>query len=78
MLLKYMFLHCGTECNEMYRKIFVEQELALDEQQKIYKISDISEILLKCEDILDIKERRKENWNYIMKSLDNKKSYSVI
>lgn len=41
--------------------------------RKYTKISDISEILLKCEDILDIKERRKENWNYIMKSLDNKK-----
>ena len=73
MLLKYLYINYGTECNEMYRTIFVEQEHALDNQQKLYKISDISELLLRCVDISKTAKRRKENWNYIIKTLDNKK-----
>lgn len=72
MLLKYLYINYGTECNQMYRTIFVEQEHALDNQQKLYKMSDVSELLLKCVDVSKTIKRRKENWNYIIKTLENK------
>lgn len=69
MLLKYMYIHNGIDCNSIYRNRFEHRERTLDQQTQIYHISEMSSILLLCFDVDVISHRRKENWNYIYNAL---------
>lgn len=65
MILKNLYIKEGIDCNNAYRKIFMNAERKLDDQKEIYHLSTFSEVLLECINTKQICERRKNNWNYL-------------
>ena len=61
MILKKLYIEGKADCNELYRKIFTEEEEKLDKQKEIYRISGLSRSLLKYFSIDDLKEKRRKN-----------------
>ncbi|MEE1250760.1 MAG: DegT/DnrJ/EryC1/StrS family aminotransferase [Lachnospiraceae bacterium] len=73
MILKNLYINKQVDCNDSYRKIFVEQEQKLDSQREICHISELTSVLLECMDYEEIAQRRKKNWDYLYGHLKNKK-----
>lgn len=73
MLLKKLYIDGKLECNELYREIFVTEEHKLDEQNQAYQISDIAGCLLKYFSVTELKKKRKENYQKLLKTLQDKK-----
>lgn len=71
MLLKYLYIHHKVDCNRVYRKKFVDYENLLDEQKKIYEISDISRIFMENISLERVGEIRKRNWNFLHEAIKN-------
>lgn len=69
MILKKLYIDGKVDCNDLYRKIFTEEEAKLDSQKEIYKISELSRSLLKYYSIDDLKEKRKTNYQILKKAL---------
>lgn len=75
MVLKKYYLEQQVECNEVYRKIFMEEEEKFDTCQEILRISQLSRFLLYCYSIQEIKEKRKRNAMYVADAI---KSFSFL
>lgn len=71
MILKHLCLRLSVECNSLYRRIFAEQEDAMDTQQDICRMSEVSELLLKYMDLEGIAKARRDNWNTLIERLDH-------
>ena len=69
MILKDMFIKNGYDCNNEYRRIFRESENVLDRQREIYGISDFSRFIGSCVSVNKIRERRKHNYERLIKKL---------
>lgn len=69
MILKTLFLNNELECNELYRNYFIQSEHGLDECSDIYRISDLSEFILRCQDISEVKTARMMNYATLKKNL---------
>lgn len=70
LILKDLYIKNKLDCNELYRKIFKDYELKIDNQQKIYSISDLDRYIVECINISNIIQRRQRNYLY-MKSVIN-------
>ncbi|MBR1598329.1 MAG: hypothetical protein IJ661_05345 [Lachnospiraceae bacterium] len=70
MLMKYLYLQRGADCNQEYRDMFARAEKELDNREGISCISDMSAVLLDYFDIDLIAERRRENWNYLQENMN--------
>lgn len=70
MLLKDAYLKDALDCNDEYRKIFIECEHKLDLQSKIYLANDFSKYIMACVDINKLKEIRKANYKYIKDNIE--------
>lgn len=64
MVLKSLYLKGELNCKETFRKIFLKTEEEF-ESEKIKRISDLSEFLLKCFDTDSIKRKRRENYKLL-------------
>lgn len=73
MILKNLYINKQVDCNDSYRKIFVEQEQKLDTQGEICHISELTSVLLECMDYEKIAQRRKKNWDYLYDHLKNQR-----
>lgn len=69
MILKTLYLQNKVDCNELYRKIFIEEENKLDVQSEIMMISSFSKWLLSFFSISEIIEKRKNNMKYLSTKL---------
>jgi len=69
MILKDMFLNNNFDCNEEYRRIFIQNERRLDVQNKIELASELSSFILDCYDVHQIANVRKDNYQYLLKRL---------
>lgn len=69
MILKTLYLNNKLECNETYRKIFVECERKLDNNNEIKLISHLSKFIITCIDINDLISKRISNYNYLRDKL---------
>lgn len=69
MILKKLYIEGKADCNELYRKIFTEEEEKLDKQKEIYRISELSRSLLKYFSIDDLKEKRRKNYRMLRNAL---------
>ncbi len=69
MFLKTLYLQGKLECNELYRKIFVEEENRLDMQTELWGMSSFSRWLLSFFSISQIQEIRKKNVRYLYSRL---------
>lgn len=67
MILKDLYLNKALDCNETYRKIFEKCEKDLDKKDNIEFLSDISRFIISCMDVKTMINRRKTNYNYLMK-----------
>ncbi len=65
MILKKLYIDGKTDCNELYRRIFIEEEEKLDKQEKIFKISELSRSLLMYYSIDELKEKRRKNYQIL-------------
>jgi len=72
MILKGLYLNGELDCHDKYRKLFVSGESEFDNRDEIFTISDLSAFLLRCFDLAEIKEKRKENQRYICNCLTQK------
>lgn len=71
MVLKDLFLNQGIDCNSEYRRIFVECEEKLDQQEKIYMLSDFSRFIASCVDVDELRESRIQNYQQLKTALYN-------
>ena len=78
MILKKWYIDGKVDSNSLYRKIFIEEESKLGQQQNPYLISGISGELLKCYSVTQLKERRKYNYKEISKALTQKHIKQVL
>lgn len=62
MILKKLYIEGKVDCNELYRKIFVNAEEKLDKQKEVYQISDLSRSLLQYFSVTELIEKRKKNY----------------
>lgn len=62
MILKNLYIQGKIDCNELYRKIFIEEEEKLDRQRDAFQISEISRALLKYFSVLELAGKRKKNY----------------
>lgn len=69
MILKNWYIKEGIDCNALYRRIFDQEEEKLDQQTQIYRISEMSKVLLKCFSIGELMERRRENYRMLAEFL---------
>ncbi|MCI9174003.1 MAG: DegT/DnrJ/EryC1/StrS aminotransferase family protein [Lachnospiraceae bacterium] len=69
MILKKLYIEGKADCNELYRKIFTEEEEKLDKQRGIYRISELSRSLLKYFSIDDLKGKRRKNYRMLRNAL---------
>lgn len=61
MVLKNLYLSGAVSDKEAFRRILISTEDQLDEQKDLFKISTISEYILKCQSVSKIVQRRKRN-----------------
>ena len=71
MILKTLFLQGRLNCEDEYRKIFSECEKKFDRQEKIGKISDLSNFLLHCNNICSLKKKRESNFSFLKSGLND-------
>lgn len=71
MFLKGLFVNGLTESNEIYRKQFGEAEKMINEDSRVFAISDFSDALVKVFDVGDAIQRRKNNAGYLHKNIEN-------
>lgn len=62
MILKHWFLEGKVDSNQLYRMLYQEEEKKLDEQQKIYGISDLSRSLLQYISVIEVIDKRRQNY----------------
>ena len=62
MVLKHMHIEGEIECNNIYRKIFIDEEDKLDSQKGVFYMSDLSRCLLSYFSIKRSVEVRKRNY----------------
>ena len=74
MLLKNLFLNDILDCNKLYRNIFSESEEKFDKKNEIELMSDLNRFIISCFDIKELKEKRKQNYQYLLKEL---KKYGI-
>lgn len=70
MILKNLYLNDNLDCNKEYRTIFSGCEQRLDTNGNIEKISNLSEYILECQNIINIIKSRKENFRYLKSKLE--------
>lgn len=69
MILKTLYLNNGFDYNKTYRKMFYDTEKFLGEKTKAYPISIISKFLLAYQDVDQMVEKRKINYDYLLKGI---------
>ncbi|MBC3805025.1 hypothetical protein GH808_11340 [Acetobacterium fimetarium] len=69
MILKTLYLVNEIEVNLLYRKIFIDAEKEIDENEEIKKISKFSEYLLKCYNVSYLITKRKENYAQLLREI---------
>lgn len=69
MILKKLYIESELECNTLYRSIFADSEQNLNGQRKIYRMSAMSEVLLKSISVSKICEQRVKNYRELMRHL---------
>ena len=69
MVLKNLYLSGEVSEKETFRRIFLSTEEKLDLQPDLYRISPISEHILKCQDVSAIVKRRKLNHNELKNAI---------
>lgn len=78
MILKDMFLNGRLDCNSEYRDIFVNSERKLDDQTKILSMSDFSQYVASCIDIVEMKQRRQRNYRYLKEQLAKLNLFAAV
>lgn len=71
MILKELFLKETLDCNATYRNIFSECEDKIDSKREIQLMSDFAKFILSCCDVNFIQERRRENYFYLKKMMED-------
>lgn len=71
MVLKNLYLEYGIDVNSLYRMIFCESEELLDSKMGIQRISYMSELLLNCYDIKDMINKRRNNYNTLVRMISD-------
>ena len=71
MILKNLYLSGAINDKKGFRRILISTEEQLDEQKDIFRISTISEHILKCQSINEIVQRRKNNYSILKDSIGN-------
>ncbi len=69
MMMKYNQIHRNVFSNSTYREIFVTEEERINQEVDNYRMSEISELLLRCRSIKALKQKRKSNYNYLRNNL---------
>ncbi len=69
MILKHLYIEGKLDSNQLYRKIFIEEEKKLDTQEEIYQMSALSKSLMENFSISELKEKRKRNYHELVKAL---------
>ncbi len=69
MILKKLYIDDRLDCNQLYRSIFEEEEEKLEQQTKIYRISELSGSLLKNYSVSELVKKRKDNYRMLMETL---------
>ncbi len=69
MLLKKLYIDGKLDCNDLYREIFIREEEKLDQQDRVYQISDISRSLLKYFSVSDLISKRIKNYGIVYETL---------
>lgn len=69
MVLKSFYLNGCTNDKDAYRKILLNAENQLDRQSDIYKISAISQFILKCQSVSEIISKRQQNHAVLQKAI---------
>lgn len=72
MILKKLYIEGEADCNSLYRKLFVEEEEKLDEQQQPYLMSELSKDILKYFSINNLTDKRKNNFAIIWNKLQER------
>lgn len=65
MILKDLFLKERLDCNSEYRAIFEESESALDRQEEIFMISDLSKFIATCVSVSGLRTIRRRNYKLL-------------
>lgn len=78
MLLKRLYIDGKLDCNELYREIFTKEEQELDQQDRMYQISDISRSLLKYFSVSSLISKRKNNFDILYETLRNQKIRMIV
>lgn len=73
MILKKWYINGQLDCNTLYRTIFSEEEHRLGEQTDIYKMSLLSQAILKGISISEICTKRRQNYEEAARFLSDKK-----
>ena len=71
MVLKHLYLSGVISDKEAFRKVLISTEEQLDLRTDLYRISTISEHILKCQSLNEIIEKRKHNHTALQKSIDD-------
>lgn len=71
MIMKTLYLDKKIETNILYRKILIDAEKKMNENNKISKISYFSEFLLNYYDTIEITNKRKENYSHLLNEITN-------
>lgn len=71
MVLKSLYLSGRVKDKDAFRKILVSAEEQLDQQNSIYKISAISEFILKCQSVKENTTIRRQNYDALKKAVGN-------
>jgi len=69
MVLKKLYLNGAVSDKEAFRRILISAEEQLDIQTDIYRISNISEHILKCQSVTEITKRRKLNHTIVKSTI---------
>ena len=78
MVLKHLYINEGLDCNALYRSIFLETEHQLDEQEDVYGMSPLSQVILKGISISEMCEKRRLNYEAVAMFLADKKWKSAL
>lgn len=70
MVLKDIFLKSEYDTNLIYRKLFAECEEQIEDAESPGRMSDFTEYIIKCVDIGQLIERRKQNYIRLSKALE--------
>ena len=71
MVLKSLYLKGKVDTKDAFYKILIDTEQLLENQTDLYRLSVISEYILKCQNIHNIVDRRRNNYATMIRELGN-------